>query len=185
VASPRNSSGLERLRPSAGYGPLYQRDYWARIVDCALAPSRFGELLARRFCELVPPGLATFRRCDGSAQPLEVGDDLEVTIRFAGTCRVRVLHKDDNSLTFAAYRHADGDVIFHVRSRARAASPRYYAGFVALGSAMQANTWCGLIERVASATGTGVADFVYEETALFPDEDAAAEEQPTFVAEGD
>ena len=186
-----------RLLARSGVGPLLQRDYWAVIDGCTVAPSQFGSLLAEHFSELAPPGLVRFRRADGKAAPLSVGDELEVHIRFAGTFGVRVIHKDEHSITlatlgghpeagritFGAYRHDRGGVVFHIRSRARSSTSPTYAGFLALGEPMQTKTWTDFVARVASWTGTGVHDFIYEETSRRPDE--PDEEGPTFVAEGD
>lgn len=188
----------ERVPASAGHGPLLQRDYWARIRNSRLRPSQFGELLARRFPDFAPASLASFRRSDGTDRPLELGDCLEVWIRFAGHFAVRVIHRDANSLTvatltghpeagritFGAYRHAGGDVIFHIRSRARSATRMRYAGFLALGRAMQTNTWTRFVDRVANDVGDGVIDFVFEETCECDDEPADTE-RPTFAARGD
>lgn len=191
---------LDVVPAARGYGPLLQRDHWARIADCEYRPSEFGTLLACRFWDFVPPGLARFRRLDASRGPLQLGDDVAVDIRFAGKFKVRVIHRNSNSLTFTTlqghpeagritfggYRHDDGDVIFHVRSRARASKRLYYMTFLALGSSMQSNTWSGLVERVASATGRGVRGFIYEETnKCDDDEDDDRCVGPTFIARGD
>jgi hypothetical protein len=195
---PARGRDLTRVPASAGQGPLLQRDYWARVRNARLRPSQIGELLARRFADFAPADLASFERSDGRDRPLEVGDDLEVTIRFAGRFAVRVIHRDANSLTvatlsghpeagritFGAYRHASGDVIFHIRSRARSASRIRYAEFLALGQAMQTNTWTRFVERFASDLGDGVVDFVFEETCECADEPDDTE-QPTFAARGD
>lgn len=193
------SQAMQRERTTAarGRGPLLQRDYWAIIDECALSPRQFGELLRERFAELAPPGLVRFAPSDGVARPLEVGDELDVRVRFAGTFGVRVVHADDHSLTlgtlrghpesgritFGAYRHESGGVIFHIRSRARASSTSRLAEWLAVGEPMQTSTWCDFVARVASLTGRGVADFVYEETSECPDE--VDEERPTFRAVGD
>ena len=68
-------------------------------------------------------------------------------------------------------------------SHARSSTSPTYAGFLALGEPMQTKTWTDFVARVASWTGTGVHDFIYEETSRRPDE--PNEEGPTFVAEGD
>jgi hypothetical protein len=182
-----------------GRGPLLQRDYWAVIRNCRLRPSEFGELLATRFWELPPPDLVRFRRADGSRRPLAPGDDLEVDIRFAGRFGVRVTHKTPNSLTlgtlpghpeagritFGAYRHDTGGVIFHIRSIARSSTATRRAQFLALGGSMQAHTWSEFIARVAASCGQGVADYIYEETARRSEEDQDAPGRPTFIAQGD
>lgn len=187
----------ERTLAKSGVGPLLQRDYWAEIKDCRLTPSQVGSFLAEHFCELAPPELVEFHRTDERADPLTVGDELDIHIRFTGHCGVRVIHADDHSITlgtlrghpeagritFGAYRSKDGGVIFHIRSRARASTRSRYTGFVAVGEPMQTKTWTDFVERVAGLLGAGVRDFVYEESAECADE--ADEECPTFVAEGD
>jgi hypothetical protein len=186
-----------RSHAREGVGPLYQRDYWAVIAGCRLPPSRMGAYLAAHFLELPPPELARFERTDRTGQPLAVGDDLLVHIRFAGTFGVRVIHRDANSLTlatlkghpeagritFGAYRNDWGKVIFHIRSRARTSTGTRLAEFVTLGEAMQTNTWMDFVERVARAVGRGVEGSIHEETVVrYEDDDEAG---PTFVARGD
>ena len=186
-----------RSYAAQGTGPLYQRDYWAVIPQCRLAPSEFGAFLAAHFWELSPPELAAFERTDGTGRPLEVGDEMRVHIRFAGTFGVRVIHRDRNSITvatlqghpeagritFGAYRNDWGKVIFHIRSRARTSTATRLAEFVAMGEAMQTNTWMDFVERVGRAVGRGVEGSIHEETVVrYHDDD---EERPTFVARGD
>ncbi|HEX6939561.1 MAG TPA: DUF1990 family protein [Longimicrobiales bacterium] len=184
-----------------GVGPLLQRDYWAVIRDCRLTPAEVVELAARRFPDFAPADLAAFRRVGRSGAPLDVGDEMEVRIRLAGTFRVRVVHRDRNSftiatlvghpeagrITFGAYRNEFGDVIFHIRSRARSGSTAYYAGFLALGDALQTETWAEFLNRIAATAGSGVLAFIHAEKRELPPDaerpDATA--RPTFVAQGD
>lgn len=182
-----------------GSGPTLQRDYWAQIRGSRIAASQMGELLSRRFADMVPFEIARFSSRAGPGRSLEVGDELEVWIRFAGRCGVRLVHKNANSLTFAtlaghpesgritfaAYRHASGNLVLHIRSRARASTPFQYVGFHALGRAMQTETWTRFIDRLAATIGGKVVDFVYEETRHCPDEGPETDRLPTFVAEGD
>jgi hypothetical protein len=180
-----------------GVGPLYQRDYWAVVADCRVAPSEMGAYLAAHFWELSPPELARFERADRTGWPLDVGDEMHVHIRFAGTFGVRVIHRNANSITvatlrghpesgritFGAYRNDWGKVIFHIRSRARTSSGMRLAEWVTLGEAMQTNTWMDFVERVARAVGRGVDGSIHEETVVrYEDDDEAG---PTFVARGD
>jgi hypothetical protein len=131
---------------------------------------------------------------------LEVGDEMEVEIWKLGMFGVRVVHCDGNSLTiatldghpeagritFGSYRNARGEVLFHIRSRARAGSKLKYVGFVALGDAMQTNTWTGFIHRLALEAGDGVAGEIHVEKREVDEEpgDEAAD-RPTFIARGD
>lgn len=190
-------------RPAAaeGAGPLYHRDYWAVIRRCRLRPSEVVDLVAQRFPEFAPPALVQFRPVNGAKLPLEVGDEMEVDIRAAGTFRVRVVRRDRTSLTlvtlrghpevgritFGAYRNDRRDVIFHIRSRARSSSARMYLGFLAVGEAMQTNTWTDFINRVAVVVGDGVIGYIHAETRrlrhLPPDADAIG--APTFIARAD
>ena len=113
------------------------------------------------FCELPPASLVQFVAPDG----LQKNAELDIRIVPAQSCRVRVVHEDAQSLTlgtltghpeagritFGAYRNPAGDVIFHIRSRARSASLSKRIGFLALGDAMQTNTWSGFINNTATA----------------------------------
>lgn len=189
------------LTAPGGYGKLLQRDYWAVIADCRLRPSEIASLVASRFPEFPPEELVSFRRSDGADAPLEVGDELEVRIRWAGTFRVRVVHRDRNSLTiatlmrhpeagritFGSYRNDYGDVVFHIRSRARSGSREMLAGFLTTGEPMQTNTWTDFINRLAATVGDGVIGYIHAETREIPDEprDPEVLVSPTFVARGD
>lgn len=188
------------LPSSRGTGPLLQRDYWAVIAECRLRPREVMELVASRFPEFAPEHLVVFRRL-GDGRPLEVGDELEVHIRMAGTSRVRVVHRDANSLTlatlmghpeagritFGAYPNEVGDIIFHIRSRARSGSSVFYASFIALGEAMQTETWAEFVNRVALTAGSGVLAFVHAETQELPAwlEGPEDVETPTYIARGE
>lgn len=190
----------DRVLPSrSGRGPGLQRDYWAQIRDSRLLPSQVGEFLCCRFSEMVPPQIARFSLVADPGRCFEVGDELEVWIRFAGSCAVRLVHKNPNSITFAtleghpeagritfgAYRHASGDVVFHIRSRARSSNAFHYLGFRTLGRAMQTETWTRFIDRTAAAIGRGVVGYVFEETRRCRAEGHEADLSPTFLAEGD
>jgi hypothetical protein len=191
--------------PSAGVGPLMQRDYWAVIDGCRCRPSEIVELVASRFPELPPPDVVVFEReqSDGEPGVLDVGDELNIQIRLAGPARVRVVHTcpcsitlatlkghpEAGRITFGAYRDDDGRVIFHIRSRARSSSMFNYLGFLAGGDPMQTSTWTDFVNNVAVTCGTGVVGQVYATTrVLEPGELQPADESldaPTFVAEAD
>lgn len=186
---------------SEGTGPLLQRDYWAVLRNCRLAPPDLVDTIARDFCEFAPSDLVRFERALRHPEPLELGEEMEVDIRMAGSCRVRVVHRDRNSLTlatlrghpeagritFGSYRSADGEVIFHIRSRARSSSGTKYAGYVAAGEPMQTNTWTDFIDRVAHTVGDGVTGVIHAETTPIEDEGDVPERvcTPTFLAVGD
>jgi hypothetical protein len=182
-----------------GSGPLLQRDYWAVIDQSRLSPTELGSVLARDFCAFAPEELVRFDR--EATGDLQVGEEIDVRIRMAGDCRVRVLHRDQNSLTlgtleghpeagritFGAYRNNQGDVVFHIRSRARASSAPVYAGYVTAGEPMQTNTWTDFIDRVAHSVGTGIKGAIRVETTDIDDDvdGPGSECTPTFRAVGD
>lgn len=184
-----------------GAGPLLQRDYWALIDRCACSPSELMELVASRFAEFAPEELVVFSREGERDTPLEPGEELRVHIRGAGTFHVRIIHRDRQSLTmatlpghpeagritFGAYRNARGDVIFHIRSRARSGSRTMYLGFRTGGEAMQTNTWTDFVNTVALTVGQGVIGFIHAETTVMEKAHESADDVrgPTFLARGD
>jgi hypothetical protein len=191
---------LSNLLPARqGVGPLYQRDYWAIIDGCRLHPTEIIDDLTRRFCQYPPPELVVFTRPEGAQYPLRVGDELEVVIRAAGTSRVRVVARDAQSLTlatlsghpeagritFGAYRNDAGEVVFHIRSRARSSSQARFYGFLAAGEPMQTNTWTDFVVAVALTFGRGVKGPVHAETQVIADEPESALCAPTYLARGD
>lgn len=197
---------LERLLDglvlaSDGIGPLLQRDYWAVIHNSRVTAPELAELLATDFCQFAPDELVQFETEGGDGGTLKPGDHLEVRIRMAGPCQVRVVHRDANSLTlatvkghpeagritFGAYPNEKGDIIFHIRSRARSSTRSRYAGFLTVGEPMQTNTWTDFVDRVAHTVGDGVIGVIHAETKEIEDEpqDPMTICSPTFVAVGE
>lgn len=161
-----------------GSGPLLQRDYWAVLEGCRGTAADVARAVAEGFWRYPPPEMVRFERVDGTCDPLRVGDLMEVDIRLAGAFHVRVAHADDLSLTvatleghpeagritFGAYPNAHGEIVFHIRSRARASSRKRYVGFLSAGDPMQTLTWTGFIDRLAAAVGSGVRDVIHADT---------------------
>jgi hypothetical protein len=155
------------------------------------------QLVKARFCDLPPPLLVAFTAPQGVA----LGAELDIRIHPAQSCRVRVVHDDAQSLTlgtldghpeagritFGAYRNTHGDVVFHIRSRARSASLAKRIGFLAVGDAMQTNTWTDFINNVAAAVGARISGAIRAETQTVDEgaDDDHAEGAPTFIATGD
>ena len=189
---------LGLLPASEGKGPLLERNYWA-IIRHARGPAKdVAAYVQRHFEHFAPHALVEFHRRDRPAgQPLETGDRLDVHIRGVGHFGVRVLHHDALSLTlgtiaghpeagritFGAYPNRHGDVIFHIRSRARASSRLRYYGFVGAGESIQTRCWADFVNRVAVACGDGVLGAIHAETTISDDEpEAIAASTPTFHA---
>ena len=157
------------------------------------------DAVRRRFADFPPRSLVVFRRSGGDDGPLKVGDRLEVTIRGQVETAVRVVHVAANSITlatvkghpeagritFGSYRNERGDVLFHIRSYARSGSSKHYAGFLAVGEAMQTNTWTDFIDRLAHLLADGVLGVIHVETQEVDEEEIGAIDEPTFIAEGE
>ena len=93
-------------------------------------------------------------------------------------CGVRVVHEDAQSLTlatlsghpeagritFGSYRNAAGDVVFHIRSRARSGTALQRLGFLAIGDAMQTNTWADFIRNTAASVSARIAGSIHADT---------------------
>lgn len=175
---------------------MLQRDYWAVFPGCSLTPSGLIRQIREHFCEFPPSALVRFDAAEG----ISVGSQLEIAILPARQCAVRVIHADDQSftlatleghpeagrITFGAYRNPNDHVIFHIRSRARSSSAPNRLGFLAIGDAMQTNTWTDFITNVAAAVGAPIQDVIHAETqAVEPvPEDDEPLDSPTFLAVG-
>jgi hypothetical protein len=187
----------ELIPASEGAGPLFQRDYWAVLDGCALKPSEVMAHVKAHFCELPPRALVEFAAGAG----LDLEAELDIRIKPAQACKVRVIHSDAQSLTlgtlkghpeagritFGAYRNPAGDVVFHIRSRARSSNTGTFFGFMAIGEAMQTNTWTDFITNTAAAVGVRVRDAIHADTIAVDEgpDDGAPLNRPTFAAVGD
>jgi hypothetical protein len=186
---------------SAGIGPLYQRDYWATILDVDVSPEEVMKRVRTEFPEFAPPETAYFKRCVDGCEPLVVGDELDINISRIADCRVRVAHVDRLSLTlrtldghpeagritFSAEKDDSGNLVFRIRSRARSHGLLRYLGFLLIGRTMQGRTWIRFIKRLAKALGGRIEnDYVFRKTV--PVEDRKADEQeisaPTYAPRG-
>jgi len=195
--SARREVSNELSPASAGAGPLIQRDYWAVIAGTGDTPAEIMAVVAERFEMLAPADLVRFERREGTGGPLQVGDELDVHILVAGRSRVRVVHRSLTSLTlatlrghpeagritFGSYLNARGDLVFHIRSRARSRSRTVFLGFLTTGDPMQVNTWTDFINRLAVVVGTGVSGAIRVEQRDVLEEPADRENtgEPTFL----
>jgi hypothetical protein len=183
----------------AGTGPLLQRDYWAVLDGCPLKPSEVVRFVSEHFERFAPEDVVRFSR-EHEGVPIAVGEEIAVTIAGAGDCEVRAIHAGEQSftlatkighpeagrITFGAYRTERGDVLFHIRSRARSSDGLRYVGFLGIGEAMQTRAWTAFVNRVAVAVCRGVVGSIHAETCRCedePDEDAFT--RPTYDARGD
>lgn len=186
------------LQPATdGAGPLLQRDYWAVFAACTLTPRDVVARVRARFCELPPEALVHFDAPGGLTKDAE----LDIRIRPAQSCRVRVIHEDANSftlgtlvghpeagrITFGAYRNAADEVVFHIRSRARSSSVATRLGFLAIGDALQTMTWTDFINNAATLVGATVRDVIQSDVQEVEEqpEDGEPLQAPTYLAVGD
>lgn len=194
-----SQSGMddERSLAADGAGPLLQRDYWAVLSGCPMRPSEVITWLREHFCEMPPKALVEFTAPDGLAR----GAVLDILITPGQECRVQVIHEDAQSLTlgtlsghpeagritFGAYRNANDEVVFHIRSRARSSDGARFLGFIAVGEAMQTDTWTDFITSTAQGVGARIDGPIRADTIEVDDvpEDYAPEGAPTYLAVGD
>ena len=185
------------LPATQGAGPLLQRDYWAVFTGCSLTPSAVIAHVKAHFCSLPPASLVSFEAPGG----LIPDATLNIVIKPGQTCAVRVVHDTPQSvtlatlqghpeagrITFGSYRNADRDVIFHIRSRARSTTTLKRIGFLAIGDAMQTNTWTDFIRNTAAAVGAQIVDAIHADTLHVDElpEDGEPLIAPTFTAVGD
>jgi hypothetical protein len=193
--SAARGDGLQKQE--SGVGPLLERDYWAVIRNPEVDSAGMIDALCRRFPALAPEELVRFVSSTDSA--LEVGREMRVRIAGAGEFGVRVVHRDRQSLTlatlaghpeagritFGAYPNRHGELVFHIRSRARASSWPRLLGFLLAGDPMQTNTWGDFINRAAATVGDGVLGKVHvEKRTGRPEPGDVALDRPTFLARG-
>jgi hypothetical protein len=187
---------IDVLPATRGAGPLLQRDYWAVFDDCPLGPHELVTLVKEQFCMLPPSSLVEFAAPCGVTS----GAQLDIVIRPAQTCAVRVVHENDQSftlatldghpeagrITFGSYRNPAGDVIFHIRSRARSTTAMKRLGFLAIGDAMQTTTWTDFIRNTAAAAGASIRGVIHADTDTVDEtpEDDEPLQSPTFLATG-
>jgi hypothetical protein len=182
-----------------GEGPLWQRDYIGVIVDTQYAPEDVARMLLTEFPRFSPDALARFTRRTDPAQPLQLGEDIEIDLKGYGHCAVRVVHLDSRSLTlrtleghleagritFGAYHDELGRLVFRIRSRSRIAGPIRYVGYRLFGMPLQASIWTEFIRRVCHAVGGQLVGEVRVEDRKV--EDSAADrgewDHPTFTPE--
>ncbi|HET7694153.1 MAG TPA: DUF1990 family protein [Vicinamibacterales bacterium] len=184
------------LPATRGAGPLLQRDYWAVLAGSPLSPVELIAKVKERFCVLPPASLVGFTAEQGIAR----GARLDIVITPGQRCAVTVIHEDEQSLTlgtlaghpeagritFGAYRNPAADVIFHIRSRARSTTTLKRIGFLAIGDAMQTNTWTDFIRNVAALAGASIAGAIHADTETVEEgpEDDEPLHAPTFRAVG-
>ena len=187
----------DMLPAARGAGPLLQRDYWAVLADCDMKPSELMAHVKSHFCDLPPAALVEFVAPSGLVKDAK----LDILIKPQQRCGVRVIHDDAQSvtlatleghpeagrITFACYRNVAGDRIFHIRSRARSTSVLKRLGFLAIGDAMQTNTWADFIRNAAASVGATIPDAIHADTHEVEEqpEDDEPLDSPTFMAVGD
>jgi hypothetical protein len=185
------------LPATHGAGPLLQRDYWGIFGECPLSPSEIMAQVKANFCALPPAALVSFTAPDG----VGLNAVLDIVITPGQRCGVRVVHEDAQSvtlatlqghpeagrITFGAYRNAAGEVIFHIRSRARSGTLLQRVGFLAIGDAIQTNTWADFIRNTAASVNARISGAIQADTQEVDEtpEDGEPLGYPTFLAAGD
>ena len=106
-------------------------------------------------------------------------------IPFFGGLEPAALERLAGSMRSRRFRR--GEVIFHIRSRARSSSTPTRLGFLAIGVAMQTNTWTYFINRAAASVHAQIRDVIHADTERVAElpEDGDPLRTPTFAAVGD
>ncbi|MEW4567604.1 DUF1990 family protein [Tautonia sp. JC769] len=174
---------LTRARPndegivfaSQGYGPLLKREYVAVIDGSDCTPEAVADRIRNEFTTFAPRETARFEcKSRGKGEPLELGDVLDIRLSLVGSCRVKVVHLDDRSITlrtmdghpelgritFVSDRDDRGRVRFGIVSRTRANGLANFTGFLLMGKQMQSRCWINFIGNLAEACGGRVLDAV-------------------------
>jgi hypothetical protein len=183
--------------PSEGAGPLLQRDYVIVLEGSRCAPEGVVAKIKADFPAFSPAELARFTRPPGATGPLDRGDTMRVHIRGTGDHRVKVTHRDSQSLTlrtldghpeagritFGAYLDEAGRLVCRIRSRARERDGLIFAGYITVGIFGQGRVWTTFLERLAACCGGRILGRVTTSTDEVDDfpEDEGTPEAPTFV----
>lgn len=179
---------------SQGHGPLWQRQYTARLRGSTLSPENVIQLLRENFPDFSPEGLAAFS--NDKSTPLAPGDEMKVVIQGYGECGVRVVHLESHSLTlrtleghfeagritFGAYSENE-ELVVRIRSRARSAGRLRHIGYKLLGQKLQEQTWRVFLERVVEKIGGELQGEIEVETSEVKSTlaDLGELDTPTFV----
>jgi hypothetical protein len=183
-----------------GHGPLLERDYWVVIQGGHCTPEQAMQRVLAEFPRFSPGELAQFTHPSGGKAPLAVGDVMDIDITGDGKSQVQITridarrltmqtvegHPEAGRITFGAYLHQDGHLIFRIRSRARLRDRFRLIGYRLLGRAMQTRVWITFCQRVAEECGGRIIGEVQTETREVREElsDRGIAEQPTFTADG-
>jgi hypothetical protein len=189
------------LTAARGSGPLLQRDYQAVIEGATCPPEEAIEKVRAQFPRFSPDNLAAFECREGFDWPLEVGHEMQIVIRGAGLCHVRIVHANKRSLTlrtldghpeagritFGAYHDETGRLIFRIRSRARSSNKLKYVGYVFMGREMQRQVWITFIERIAELCGGHIESEITVKTTRVKSTlaDRGEIDTPTFAVASD
>jgi hypothetical protein len=179
-----------------GRGPLLQRDFIGVFESAPCSPEAVMDRVRREFPRFSPDLLASFARCREDGEPLELGDEMEVTIRGMGCHKVRAVgcsermltlrtieaHPEAGRISFGCFLDARGRMIFRIRSRARINNLIRLAGYWMGGMSAQTAIWRHFIESVAQAIGTRVEGQVVVAQRFVEDSraDLGVEDAPTF-----
>ena len=166
----------------------------------ACRPTSFRQPWApARFCSAItgPCSLVRFVAPHG----FQEGSVVDIVITPGRQCGVCVINEDQQSITlatiaghpeagritFGSYRNPAGDVLFHIRSRARSGTALQRLGFLLIGDAMQTTTWTDFINTVAVMAGTTISGAVHADTQQVDEEPEDDEplRAPTYLAVGD
>jgi hypothetical protein len=169
----------EIQRPQDGAGPLFRRRYRGEVVD---GRWKAGELMQRVKADpnfVSPLALARFRKTQGPAWRMELGDEFLVRMPGPWDGPIRTIHHSPTSFRFATLhghleagqiewraRDEDGAVVFEIESWARAgdAMSALLHDHLRMAKEVQLHMWSSVVERVAERCGGRLAHGIDIET---------------------
>ena len=151
-----------------GTGPLFHRRYRARIRESEVEPDELVRLVAADPDRVAPSEFATFRRADGEAEPMRVGDDyvvrmagpwdgpVRVATRKSDSFRLLTLegHLEVGQIEFRAYRDRDR-LVFEIESWARSKDrlTDLLYDHLRMSKEVQLHMWASTLEGIVGLSG--------------------------------
>lgn len=166
--------------PQDGVGPMRRKRFWADITGSAMTPDALFAAIREQFMTTWPDPVTAAVEPDG-ATAIELGETLTLDLAVRGHCQVRVAELSERERHFTLVT-VDGHPLagmvrfsvapasaasrFCVEIFERPATIIDYVAMTALGDAIQASTWVGLVERVVALSGGSTTEIHQEKGEL-------------------